>query len=134
MLRQSFDYRKWIGLDIGVVTHHVGRVGPHCSRPAYPRHIAQALQPRFERRTFGDMSNLHKPFVWSRHWNPGFRQPPGELSHAAKRCLAPKETRYALYQRRLLPNPGSSEFRSARLQIQSKRLSGQQQTLHEAGP
>jgi hypothetical protein len=23
MLRQSFDYRKWIGLDIGVVTHHV---------------------------------------------------------------------------------------------------------------
>ena len=107
MLRQSFDYRKWIGLDIGVVTHHVGRVGPHCSRPAYPRHIAQALQPRFERRTFGDMSNLHKPFVWSRHWNPGFRQPPGELSHAAKRCLAPKETRYALYQRRLLPDPGS---------------------------
>src|SRR5215469_6708110 len=27
----------------------------------------------------------------------GLRQPPGELSRAAKRCLAPKETRYALY-------------------------------------
>ena len=52
MLRQSFDYRKWIGLDIGVVTHHVGRVGPHCSRPAYPRHIAQALQPRYRAEDF----------------------------------------------------------------------------------
>src|SRR5262249_23638013 len=51
--------------------------------------------------------NPHKPFVRSRHWNPGYRQPPGELSRTAKRCLALKETRYALYQRRLLPDPGS---------------------------
>jgi hypothetical protein len=35
------------------------------------------------------MSNLHKPFVWWRRSNPGFRRPPGELLHAAKRCLTP---------------------------------------------
>jgi hypothetical protein len=32
------------GIDIALVTRHIAAVGPHCSRPAYPRHIAQALQ------------------------------------------------------------------------------------------
>jgi hypothetical protein len=31
-------------IDIGIPTGHIANVGPHCSRPAYPRHIAQALQ------------------------------------------------------------------------------------------
>jgi hypothetical protein len=67
--------------------------------------------PAPERRTFGGMPNPHKPFVWSRHWNPGYRQPPGELSRTAKRCLAPKETRYASCQQRLQPHPGSRKLR-----------------------
>jgi len=41
MLRQSFDYRKWIGLDIGVVTHHVGRVGPRLQSPG----LSKAYRP-----------------------------------------------------------------------------------------
>jgi hypothetical protein len=48
-----------------------------------------ATRPPAGLRIVGDMSILHKPFVWWRHWNPGFRRPPGELSHAAKRCLTP---------------------------------------------
>jgi hypothetical protein len=35
------------------------------------------------------MSNPHKPFVQSRHSNPGKRRPPGELPRAVKRCLTP---------------------------------------------
>jgi hypothetical protein len=31
-------------IDIPLATRHIPIVGPHCSRPAYPRHIAQALQ------------------------------------------------------------------------------------------
>src|SRR4029077_5870452 len=69
-------------LDIAAVTRHIALVGPHCSRPAYPRHIAQALQLARSpgRGLLAICLNLHKPFVWWRDCNSGFRQPPGELS------------------------------------------------------
>src|ERR1043165_2202092 len=53
----------------------------------------------------GDMSDLHKPFVWRRYC-PGLRQPPGELSRAAKRCLTPKgaEKRLAITRPSALPS------------------------------
>jgi hypothetical protein len=55
------------------------------------------------------MSNSHKPFVWSRRFNPGFRQPPGELSRAAKRCLTPKGDEKCLAMSRLTaPTPYSA--------------------------
>jgi hypothetical protein len=44
---QCGDNRKCIGLDIGPVARHIPGVGLNCSRPAYSRHIAQALQPRY---------------------------------------------------------------------------------------
>src|ERR1700745_1352748 len=31
-------------IDIAGAPRQIASVGPHCSRPAYPRHIAQALQ------------------------------------------------------------------------------------------
>lgn len=31
-------------IDIAFFVRHIAIVGPYCSRPAYPRHIAQALQ------------------------------------------------------------------------------------------
>jgi hypothetical protein len=31
-------------IDFAGAARQIARVGPHCSRPAYPRHIAQALQ------------------------------------------------------------------------------------------
>jgi hypothetical protein len=36
------------------------------------------------------MRDLQEPFVRFAALEPGFRQPPGELSRAAKRCLTPK--------------------------------------------
>src|SRR5262249_40690583 len=73
----------------------------------YPRHFAQALQvcPPAGQRTFGEMSDLHKSFVWRRHWIPGFRQPPGELSRSAKRCLNSKGDEICLALVRLGPQP-----------------------------
>ena len=102
-------------------------VGPHCSRPADPRHIAQALHlsPFTGPRTFGDTSDLHKSFVWSRHWTPGFRQPPGELSRAAKRCLTPKGDEICLALLKLTPrtvNAAAKMHRLAGAKIQSTML------------
>jgi hypothetical protein len=56
-------------IDIAVVTRHIATVGPHCSRPAYPRHIAQALQlTRAPGRGLLAICLIStKPFVWSRH-------------------------------------------------------------------
>src|SRR6202035_5222519 len=70
-------------------------VGPHCSRPVQPRHVAQALHsdPLAGLRafgTFGEMSDLQKSFLLRRRCIPGLRQPPGELQRAAKRCLTPE--------------------------------------------
>jgi hypothetical protein len=71
---------------------HIATVGPYCSRPAYPRHIAQALQlARSPGRGLLAICLIStKPFVCWRRWNPGFRRPPGKLLRAAKRCLTPK--------------------------------------------
>jgi hypothetical protein len=95
------------GIDRIAVARHIAVVGPYCSRPAYPRHIAQALQ--LARAPggglFGDMSNPHKPFVRSRHSNPGIRRPPGELPRAAKRCLTPKGDEKCLATTRFTPPP-----------------------------
>src|SRR5262249_8096224 len=82
-------------------------VGLDRSRPAYPRHFAQALHfsPPAGPRTFGEMSDFPKSFVWMRHWIPGLRQPPGELSRAAKRCLNSKGDEICLALMRLGPRP-----------------------------
>jgi hypothetical protein len=56
------------------------------------------------------MSHLHKPFVWWRHC-PGFRQPPGELSRAAKRCLTPKGDEKCLAITRPVAPPSLISFR-----------------------
>ena len=94
-------------IDFAFVARHITTVGPHCSRPAYPRHIAQALQlTRAPGRGLLAICLIStKPFVWSRHWNPGFRQPPGQLSRSAKRCLTPKGDEKCLAITRLTAPP-----------------------------
>jgi hypothetical protein len=58
-------------LDIAHCRTNLLSVGLDRSRPAYPRHFAQALHfsPPAGRRTFGKMS-VPKSFVWMRHWIP----------------------------------------------------------------
>ncbi len=93
-MRRTTSHRRIIeSLDIAVAARHIASVGP----PAVAR-LSQgispktATRPRAGQRTFGDMSNLHRPFIWWRQCNPGFRQPPGELSRAAKRYLTPQRS------------------------------------------
>src|SRR6516165_6706344 len=54
------------GIDTALATRHIATVGPHCSRPAYPRHIAQALQlTRSPGRGFLAICLIStKSFVW----------------------------------------------------------------------
>jgi hypothetical protein len=93
-------------LDIAHCRTNLLSVGLDRSRPAYPRHFAQALHfsPPAGRRTFGEMS-VPRSFVWMRHWIPGLRQPPGKLSRAAKRCLNSKGDEICLALMRLGPQP-----------------------------
>jgi hypothetical protein len=51
-------------LDLHSISRHIVFVGPHCSRPAYPRHFAQVL--RFARSSgwrLWEMPDLPRVFV-----------------------------------------------------------------------
>ena len=84
-------------LDIAHCRTNLLSVGLDRSRPAYPRHFAQALHfsPPAGRRTFGKMS-VPKSFVWMRHWIPGLRQPPVSCRVQPSVVSTPKEMRYVL--------------------------------------
>jgi hypothetical protein len=79
-------------IDIVAVARQIASVGPDCSRPAYPRHIAQELQTRsrvgLRIWRYAESPQAFRPIAAP---EPSFRQPPGELSRAAKRCLTPKK-------------------------------------------
>jgi len=77
--------------------------------PGLPKaHRPSTAAPLSERKAFGDVFDLHKSFVRSRHWNPGIRRPPGELPRAAKRCLTPKGDEKCLATTRFTTPPLSS--------------------------
>jgi len=63
-LQRDVKHRAATALTFLPCFDHIARVGPHCSRPADPRHIAQALHlARWRAEGFWRMSNPHKSLV-----------------------------------------------------------------------
>jgi len=102
-------------VDFRSFTHQVAVVGPHCSRPACPRHFAQALRlsPLIGLEAFGKC--LISPKFSSDNGNKfrAFDSRPVSCHKQPSVVSLLMETRYASCQQPLRPRSGSKEFRSA---------------------